>query len=167
MTTRHRDLKWKKSKKSRVNQQIKMKTSIRNISMLFYLTTYYKWFDHEYKRTRKYTSPNMEIGRNMNSSCILFKNLCICSQLHVQVEIRINVKKSRLDLKELHEQKLWTLRKSTPLSDVQKPSQDSTLSSLEQRNYGNWSVLILLIKAQAYIPRVSNFNNIWRSNFSK
>ena len=45
-------------------------------------------------------------------------------------------------------------------SDVQKPSQDSTLDSLEQRNYGNWSVLILLIKAQAYIPRVSNFNII-------
>ena len=35
----------------------------------------------------------------------------------------------------------------------------STLASLEQRNYGNWSVLILLIKAQACIPRVSNFNN--------
>ena len=42
-----------------------------------------------------------------------------------------------------------------------------TLASLEQRNYGNWSVLILLIKAQAYIPRVSNFNDLKRSNLYK
>ena len=31
----------------------------------------------------------------------------------------------------------------------------SALASLEQLNYGNWSVLILLIKAQAYIPGVA------------
>ena len=43
----------------------------------------------------------------------------------------------------------------------------STLASLEQLNYGNWSVLILLIKAEAYTPRVSNFNNLQRSNLYK
>ena len=44
------------------------------------------------------------------------------------------------------------IKTSTPLSDILKPSQDSTLASNQQRNYGNWSVLILLVKAQAYIP---------------
>ena len=50
------------------------------------------------------------------------------------------------------------------LTNIQKLSQDSTLASLDQLNYGNWSVLILLIKAQAYIPWVRNFNNLRGSN---